>query len=94
MSSRERILARRAKFIAAALASAGAIACSDNTTAQVCLEPAIDAGSDTTPQVCLEPQFDSGPDTTTIFDVGDDSAEAGDSDAADAETPDAGDDGG
>lgn len=69
MSSRERILARRAKFIAAAIASAGAIGCSDDTTAQVCLEPMFDGGSDTgsadanadtKPMPCLDPVVDTG----------------------------------
>jgi hypothetical protein len=67
MSSREKILARRAKFIAAAIASAGAIGCSDGT-AQVCLEPAIeggtdtktDANADTRPMPCLDPIVDTG----------------------------------
>lgn len=68
MSLRDRILARRAKFVAAALASAGTIGCS--STASVCLEPAIDASgtdtnkSDTTtrPEACLTPALDTGPE--------------------------------
>jgi hypothetical protein len=73
MSPRDRILARRAKFVAAALASAGAIGCS--STAAVCLEPAIDAGSDgkpdtsttdTAPNPCLTPALDS-----SVEDAGD-----------------------
>jgi hypothetical protein len=78
MSSREKILARRAKFIAAAIASAGAISCSDNTTAQVCLEPAVDASNaDTRPMPCLDPAVDTGvakdtsvTDTSTSSDTG------------------------
>ncbi len=73
MSPRDRILARRAKFVAAALAGAGAIGCS--STASVCLEPAFDGGTDTSkpdgsttdtgtdtgPTACLSPELDTGP---------------------------------
>jgi len=66
MSSREKILARRAKFIAAAIAGAGAIGCSDDK-AQVCLEPTIDASADTkdaAPMPCLDPAIDTGVEDT------------------------------
>lgn len=62
MSSRERILAHRAQFIAAAIVSAGALGCSDDT-AQVCLEPVFDGGADTAdtgPMPCLDPIVDTG----------------------------------
>lgn len=70
MSSREKILARRAKFIAAAVASAGAIACSSESSSgpTVCLEPTIDAGrdvGDTMPMPCLDPVVDTGVSDTT-----------------------------
>lgn len=65
MSPRDRILQRRAKFVAAALAST-AVACSSSSTSnpEVCLEPAFDSGSDTgtpdaQPEVCLSPALDS-----------------------------------
>lgn len=69
MSPRDRILARRAKFVAAALAGVGVVGCS---SAQVCLEPSIsDAGTDTskpqtsttdtgTPNPCLSIAVDTG----------------------------------
>jgi hypothetical protein len=67
--SRKRILLRRAKFIAAALAAGGALsgeACGG--TAQVCLKMAVDSGptgdasndADAGPQPCLAPILDSG----------------------------------
>jgi len=61
MSPRDRILARRAKFLAAATAASVSVACS---SAEACLKyPSSrdDAGVDA--QVCLEPQYDAGPDT-------------------------------
>jgi hypothetical protein len=67
MSPRDRILQRRAKFVAAALAST-AVACS-SAEPSVCLEPAIDASGDTAkadtsvsdaqPEACLTPALDS-----------------------------------
>lgn len=75
MSSRDKILARRAKFMAAAFASAGLVACSSETGTgpSICLEPAYDGGGDTAdsggadtsdtadtrPMPCLEPPEDS-----------------------------------
>ena len=60
---KKRILSRRARFIAAALTSAGigvAPACGGETTPQVCLTPikpdsGLDADADATPQACLSP---------------------------------------
>ena len=71
---KKRILSRRARFIAAALTSAGlgvAPACGGDTTPQVCLTPTqsdggLDADADATPQACLTPiQPDAGVDATT-----------------------------
>lgn len=69
--ARARILARRAKYVALALAGAGLTAC--GSTSQVCLDIAAppdaadDAGDagDTQPQVCLEPPLDAGDDADT-----------------------------
>ncbi len=82
------ILARRAKYVAMALAGAGIAACSST---QVCLDIALpedsgadaaDAsadGTDTAPQPCLSPAIDTG-----TRDDGVDTSDAGDtSDAAD-----------
>lgn len=60
MSPRDRILARRAKFLAAALAASGTVAC-----AQVEEEPKTkDGGADTAapdaPEPCLSAPIDSG----------------------------------
>ena len=66
MSPRDRILARRAKFIAAAVAASGAIACgsSGDTTPepQVCLSPVMDAGPDLGAEAaaCLSAPADTG----------------------------------
>jgi len=72
--AKKRILARRARFVAAAIAGMGinVAACSE---AQACLEPAIPPGdsaasdsaldgSDTKPQPCLDPIVDSGIDSS------------------------------
>lgn len=73
MSPRDRILARRAKFIAAALAASGAASLAG--CGQVEEEPRVDAavesGTDTGPQpclttdaeVCLSAPLDTGVDT-------------------------------
>jgi hypothetical protein len=69
--TRARILARRAKLVAAALAASTAAAqCGGSTTPQACLSIAADSGpsdaagdADGGPQVCLSAPFDSGPDT-------------------------------
>jgi hypothetical protein len=101
MSSREKILARRAKFIAAAVASAGAIACSSESSTtpgpQVCLEPAIDASADTRPMPCLDPVVDTGvsdsadtapmPCLTPLNDTGVEDTGAEDTDPDAAPTP-------
>lgn len=67
--TRTKILARRAKFVAAAVASAGLVGC--GSQAAVCLSLVADSGSedgsvsDTRPQPCLDPVVDSGaPDAT------------------------------
>ena len=62
-ASKKAILKRRARFVAAALASAGigaAVSCGGETSTsspQPCLKAAVDAGGDGEPQV-----FDAGPD--------------------------------
>lgn len=70
---KKRILGRRARFIAAALTSAGigvAPACGGETVPQVCLSPqredsGVDADADATPQACLTPlEPDAGLDAT------------------------------
>ncbi len=66
MSPRDSILRRRARFVAAAIASAGvAVSCGPTP----CLEPPVDAGtgdaradSDTGPTPCLDVAPDSGTD--------------------------------
>ncbi len=76
------ILARRARFVAAAIAGIGtAVACEP----EVCLSviPATDAGTDakdTGPQVCLEPPFDAGEEENDAGDASDqgDAGDAGD----------------
>ncbi len=84
MSPRERILQRRARFVATAIAASFTAACS---TAQACLEVVTpDTGDDTTgdadtgPTPCLS---DSGPPDTGALDTNFD-ADAGD--ATDAAT--------
>lgn len=66
MTARDRILARRAKLIAAAITGATVAACGS----QVCLslvdpdaQPPADAAPDMQPQVCLGVPYDSGVDT-------------------------------
>ena len=65
---RSKILARRAAFVAAALAGIGAAGCDDSAKAQVCLDIASDASApdgadaadqkdgDADPQPCLTPE--------------------------------------
>lgn len=57
---KNKILARRAKFIAAAVTSAGLLGC--GSKAEVCLSMVADTGGDgdTSPQPCLEPAIDTG----------------------------------
>jgi len=72
---KKRILGRRARFIAAALTSAGigvAPACGGDSTPQVCLTPTqSDGGSDAdaTPQPCLFVQPDASVDATSDADA-------------------------
>lgn len=77
------ILARRAKFVAAALAGMNAATCGGESTSspKPCLSVAYDASADAFPQPCLSapPQVDSGEDSGES-----DAAEAGPSDASDA----------
>lgn len=87
MSPRDRILARRAKFMAAAFV--GITGCSDDASpppkAEPCLSVAIDSGvadardaadaSDTEPMVCLTSPVDSG-----FEDTADDATDATDFD--------------
>jgi hypothetical protein len=79
------IFARRARFVAAALAGVAVAACSDGGTGtpQPCLEPQLDAGDDgdAEPQVCLAPPLE---DSSTP-DASDASTDTG----ADAEPADA-----
>ena len=58
---RRRILARRARFVAAAVASAGLslAGCESNSESQVCLSIAHDGGSGGA-QACLSPEGGSG----------------------------------
>jgi hypothetical protein len=70
MSSRDKILARRARFMAAAMTGMGVIGCASKSEA--CLSAVYDAGpdalkdstatdgADTEPQACLSAPFDSG----------------------------------
>jgi len=86
MTAKDRILARRAKFIAAAVVSVAG--CSSSATpvteadAQPCLSQAIDSGrdtrdatdgGDTEPTVCLSAPLDSSTDDadTTVDDAAD-----------------------
>jgi len=66
MTARDRILARRAKLVAAAITGATVAACGS----QVCLslidpdaQAPMDAAPDMRPQACLTAPFDSGSDT-------------------------------
>jgi hypothetical protein len=91
------ILARRARFVAAAIAGVTVSACGGQTTdpsPQPCLEPSIDAGDaadDSAPEPCLGmPAPDAEPEPCL-------SAPAPDAEPApclDVEPPDAGDAGG
>jgi hypothetical protein len=68
MSSREKILARRASFVAAALTTITGCSSSDPT-------PQADTGADTRdagPEACLSPSFDTGsePCLSAPFDSG------------------------
>lgn len=58
--AKHKILARRAKFIAAAVTSAGLLGC--GSKAEACLSMVADTGGDgdTSPQPCLEPAIDTG----------------------------------
>jgi hypothetical protein len=80
-ASRKKILARRARFLGAALTSMGIAGCGDGTTTQpsVCLDIAVDGtvdtsdASDTSPQPCLSDigvRPDSTDDTTDTGDTG------------------------
>lgn len=76
--TKSKILARRAKFIAAAVTSAGLLGC--GTRAEVCLSMIADSGadgeasddtiSDTRPQPCLDPIVDTGVADTSVTDTG------------------------
>lgn len=89
------VFARRARFVAAALAGVS-VACSGGllTSAQPCLDVADDSGArpDADPQPCLgvpyDPDADRERDTGADGDVDADAGDAGDADAADAD-PDA-----
>jgi hypothetical protein len=61
--AKRRILMRRARLVAAAVAGLGAaVACGGQVTPQPCLEPVQDGGPDATqPQPCLGVALDSGP---------------------------------
>lgn len=83
MSPRDRILARRAKFMAAAIVGIAGCSSESTTTStpQACLKIAPDAAldaadaADTKPQVCLSPEPpDSSADTA--IDAIDDAADA------------------
>lgn len=88
MSPRDRILARRAKFMAAAMTSL--MGCSDDAKMadpEPCLSVAYDAGPDDTarPQPCLT---DTGPSDTGAADTSTDSSVTdGDRDADTGPTP-------
>ena len=74
---KKRILSRRARFIAAALAGAGIGAAPACGTAQACLFPAgggfdsgVDADDEAPPQICLTaPQPDAGADADAASDA-------------------------
>jgi hypothetical protein len=82
---RDRILARRAKFMAAAIV--GIAGCSSESTTttspQACLKVAPDAAldaadaADTQPQVCLSPEPPDSALDTAITDTADDAATDG-----------------
>jgi hypothetical protein len=75
MSPRDRILARRARFIAAAVAASGVVACGSSESStpepQVCLSPAYDAGPDLGAEaaVCLSPALDSSVSDSSASDA-------------------------
>lgn len=87
------VLARRARFVAAAIAGVS-VACSGglSTTPQPCLDVTDDSGArpDADPQPCLgvpyDPDADRPRDANTDGDVDADAGDAGDADAADADT--------
>lgn len=68
MTSRDRILARRAKFLAAATVATGVLACSSSAEACLSIAP-TDTGSDTSAEPCLFAPYDSGREDT--FDAND-----------------------
>ncbi len=91
MTARDRILARRARFITAATITSGVLACSE---AQACLDVAVveDAASDTGPEPCLFAPNDTGQvDTADVRDTFEstDAAETSVTDSA-ADTTDTG----
>ncbi len=85
--TRRSILARRARFVAAALTAVGVGACSGEDEPQVCLTPLGDASADTAdsgPSVCLTPE---PPDTG--FDAASSDATSSDAASSDATSEDA-----
>ena len=90
--ARSKILARRARFVAAAFTSAGLLGC--GSQAEACLSAvAIDAGDDATaPEPCLGAPLDTGVDTqpqpclTAPLDTGVGDGALEDTGAADAAT--------
>jgi hypothetical protein len=91
MSSRDKILARRAKFIAAAIASIGVAGCSSRDAPTSTDAGATDASvdtinaSDTGPVPCLEPQQDTGQEDTGPMPCLDPLPDTGADDASDTE---------
>jgi hypothetical protein len=83
-TTRQIILARRAKFVAAAFAGLSAARCGGDTTEpQPCLSVALDGGKDTgTPQPCLSPRYEPDAEAPDAGDAGDaaDAADAADGD--------------
>jgi len=89
MTAKDRILARRAKFLAAAAAATVGAACSSSS--EVCLsiaapedatsETAADASVDTRPQACLSPEPD-----TSVADTAKDAADTSVSDTSGTDT--------
>lgn len=63
MTSRDRILARRAKFLAAATVASGVLACSSSAEACLSIAPS-ETGSDTSAEPCLFAPYDSGREDT------------------------------
>lgn len=64
------ILARRARFVAAALAGAGMVAACDDDHARRPTDASREAGADTGPEVCLSQLFDAGPEVCLTRDAG------------------------